>query len=190
MSDYYGHTFDPEIAKSIAIRRCKAIRYSRKYYAFILAHPEVKQLEREVQKPIHQRNTFVHDVMGKLSQYGSLSDKQLAAVKTSMQRDVDRQARWEATKAEERKHAGPAPSGRVVVTGTVLSAKQIERGNYVWSDEVTKLLVKLENGSKVYVSEPKGLESKVGDTVTFKATFTPKDDDTTFAFGSRPYVVN
>ena len=188
----YGSYYSKEEARRIAIARATRKSCARKLPVFLAAHPEVEKWEEQLRdNKAHARNTFARDVMSNLRKYGSLSDKQMAAVKNSMQRDVERAAEWQEKRQAEKANSGPAPTGRQVVTGTVMSVKLQTRGGYSWSDEVTKLMLKLENGSRVWVSEPKGFEtdSVVGDTVTLKATFKQADDDTTFAFGSRPVAV-
>lgn len=96
-------------------------------------------------------------------------------------------------KAEQDAH--PAPSGRVVVTGEVVSAKVVE-SEY---GATVKLLVKDDAGFKVYVSLPSSLRDAAfddddmydmdglkGRRITLTAGLEPSKDDKSFAFGSRP----
>jgi hypothetical protein len=119
----------------------------------------------------------------------------------------------EAAKLAEQA-AHPAPSGRVAVTGEVVSAKVVE-GDY---GTAYKVLVKDDQGFKVWCSLPKAqVEQAIeeynethpepytwgpacwllgadgttetgikGRRITFTATLEPSRDDKSFAFGSRP----
>ena len=153
--------------------------------AYLEAHPEIARAIEQVKDAAHDKNFFVKDVLAKLDKYGSLSDKQAAAVVTSLARDLEFAARRAAQNAEVK---GDAPSGRVEVTGTVLSvqerASDFHAGGYVY-----KMLVKLGNNSKVWVTVPSGSDIRRNSVVTFKATFEVSKDDTSFAFGSRPFIV-
>lgn len=150
---------------------------------FLEANPLIASAIEQAKGEIHAKNTFVHDVLGKLNQYGSLSVRQVEAVLKSLARDIE-MASKKAVEAEETK--GPAPTGRVTVTGLVLSTKQTE-GFYGPS---TKMLVKLTNNSRVWVTVPGGSGIERNDTVTFVATFEVSKDDVSFAFGKRPTLVD
>lgn len=82
-----------------------------------------------------------------------------------------------------------APVGKHSVKGEVVSIKYKSSrfgGGY-------KMLVKLENGTKVYGTAPGGYDAEAaihrGDEIEFSATFT-KSDDPTFGFFSRPKLIN
>jgi hypothetical protein len=150
--------------------------------AFLAEHPAIAQALLDIEQPMHAKNTFVKDVLAKLDQYGSLSDRQVEAVVKSLARDVEYAARKtvEATEAK-----GDAPSGRAEVTGTVLSTKWVETD----FGSTQKMLVKIENGARVWVSVPGKETIERGDTITVRATWTPSKDDKSFGFGSRPHLV-
>jgi len=132
--------------------------------------------------------------------------KMIAAVRSSMERRQQR-----LTEAAEH----PAPTGRVAVTGEIISAKMVE-GDYGTS---YKILVKDDKGFKVWVSlpgaqateaiesfeanndpstvgygvwflgsvnEPELFTGVKGRRITFMAKLEPSTDDAAFAFGSRP----
>ena len=160
-------------------RKVRFVTYNKRT-EFLASHPAIAEALVNISKPEHARNDFAQDVLRKLDQYGSLSDAQVNALVKSMARDLEYVARKAAEAAEPK---GDAPSGRVQVTGTVLSTKTQEGD---WGI-TTKMLVKLENNSKVWVTCPDGVER--GDTITFKATFEVSKDDTSFAFGKRPILV-
>lgn len=151
--------------------------------AFVAAHPDLATAIQEAQQPIHQGNTFVADVLNKLNQYGSLSDRQVTAVIGSLRRDYEVAAR-KAQEALEVK--GAAPSGRQTVTGQVLTLREQASDFGI----VTKMLLKLTNNSRVWLTCPSGSQIDRGDTVTIRATFQPKADDPSFAFGSRPQALD
>jgi hypothetical protein len=94
----------------------------------------------------------------------------------------ERQARREAQDAEYAA-ATNAPTGRVVVRGTVLSVKD----KYSNWGETRKILVKTIEGWKVYLTASYDLyEVRRGDEIEVKVTVKPSDDDPKFAWGSRP----
>jgi hypothetical protein len=91
-----------------------------------------------------------------------------------------------ATKAAEAEAAGPVedvPTGRVVVTGTIVSTKIVESQ---WGTAY-KMVVLDDRGFRIYVTQPTSIsDAGRGDSVSFTATLVPSDDDATFGFGSRP----
>jgi hypothetical protein len=155
--------------------------------AFLVQVPEVVGFIAAMQRPEHAQNAFVKDVLRKLDQYGSLSDRQVSAVRSSLQRDLDMAARRAVEAAEVK---GDAPEGRQDVTGQVLTVKTQET-RFGYHDRVTlKMLVKLTNNAKVWLTCPDGQGIDRGDTVTVRATFTRSQDDKHFAFGKRPHILN
>jgi len=152
--------------------------------AFIAANPSVAEALEAIGKPEHAKNFFVADVLRKLDQYGSLSERQVAAITQSLARD---RAAAERKAAEATEVKGDAPSGRQTVTGEVLSIK-VKESEF---GPVRKMLVKLANNAKVWTSVPNnGDDVNRGDVITFTATFTVSNDDKGFAFGSRPRFVS
>ena len=128
-------------------------------------------------------NTFVKDVVAKLGLYGSLSERQVAAVLSAIARDAQKA---QAAVVEAAEVKGPAPEGRQTVTGVILSTKVVE-GFY---GSTLKMLVKLENNSRVWLTVPSKAAADRGDTITVAATFEVSKDDVSFAFGKRPSLVN
>lgn len=152
---------------------------------FLEEHPELKAaLEAlNLEDPIHARNNFLRDLVHKFNQYGNLSERQLECFFESIQRDKDYAAK-KAVEATEVK--GPLPVGnRVEFTGVILSSRQQE------SDfgPVTKILVKLDNNSKVWMTCPSAASPDKGNRYTFRATVEASKDDSHFGFGKRPHVV-
>jgi hypothetical protein len=139
--------------------------------AFLATHPEVADAVEQLKNPVHAKNLFAQDVLAKLNLYGSLSERQIAAVLSSLARDIQNAAR----RAVE-----------ATVTGVVLSMKEQATDFGV----VTKMLMKLENNAKVWLTCPAKAEINRTDTVTITATFERSKDDPSFSFGKRPVVVN
>lgn len=150
--------------------------------AFLEAHPEVVVALTQITEPVHAQNTFVKDVLRKLDQYGSLSPRQVEAVTASLAKDIERAA---ARAVEATEVKGEAPVGRATVTGVVRSVQDRETDFGV----VTKLLLKLENNAKVWLTKPSGVIVDRGDTVTLTATFERSATDPSFGFGKRPRLV-
>lgn len=127
----------------------------------------------------------ITDIVGKLVKYGSVSEKQLAFVGKLLQQIADRPI-VEAQRKAEADAAGPVPVGRVKMTGVVLSIKEVERATRYYGDSGidTKVLIKLENGSKIYGNRFANVEK--GETITFVASVTASKTDTKFGFFKRP----
>ena len=130
----------------------------------------------------------IRDIVGKLVRYGSISDAQTSFVAKLLKQIVDRPI-VEAQRQAEKDAAGPVPVGRVQMTGTVVGTKTVEDrfASRYSSGEKTMLIIKLENGSKVYGSCFNSL--KRGDAVTFVATVHASDNDPKFGFYKRPKAV-
>jgi hypothetical protein len=117
-----------------------------------------------------------------LTRYGSMSDKQTAFMRSLIHRIDNREAIEEARR-REKEAALPCPSGRLQVTGTVLTTK--------WSDgvygRVLKMMVKAEGGYTLWGTVPSALgEVEKGSVITFKATIEPSEKDPKHGFFSRP----
>jgi hypothetical protein len=168
----------------------------RRRLQFLDQYPALKQVieSGEIDHPVHANNSFVKDVLQKFNKYGTLSERQITALLSSLQRDHNlsrnREER-ERTEVIRRQTASPAPSGRATVEGQVLMAKNYDSdlGGVRW-----KMLVMLTNGAKVFVAVPAALLRLCTDPrrdlrekfVRFTASFTPKPDDVLFAYGKRP----
>jgi len=126
------------------------------------------------------------DIVQKLVRFGSISEKQVAFLHRLMLGIANR-ATQAAQRAAAAQAAAPCPSGKVQVTGTVLSTRT-QDGAY---GPQLKMLVQHADGWKVWGSVPAALRDDAvrGATVTFTATVTPSQDDQKFGFFSRPKVV-
>lgn len=137
---------------------------------------------------IRFEESTIKDIVSKLIRYGSISDAQTNFV-TNLIAKIDQRPIVEAARKAEYDAAGPAPVGRQTVSGIVLSKKTVERNAFYYGDSglQTKLLIQLENGSKVYGNSFACVER--GDKVCFKATFEQSKDDVKFGFWKRAIEV-
>jgi hypothetical protein len=147
-----------------------------KHRVFLEANPALANAleEYRVNASLHADNRFAADVVGAFVRYGSLSVKQIDALVNSLAT-----AKLRAAGLSEPK--GTAPVGRQTVTGIVVSLKEKDTAY----GPKLKMTVKLDNNSKVWATVPRGAVLKVGDSITFTATFRHADGDPSFAFGSR-----
>lgn len=146
--------------------------------AFVEANPDLAFM---ADKDHEHTNDFVADVSRKLRMYGDLSERQVAAVRKSVERDAEYAAR--KALEEVAPPAGPVPTGRVEIEGKVVGIKWTEDYGY---GSTKKLMIQLANGSKVWVSEPAAINTERGDVVVLTCTIEASHDDQTFGFGKRP----
>jgi hypothetical protein len=131
------------------------------------------------------KNTFVQDVNNKLQHYGSISPNQIAAVLRAVERDAQR--------AAEKAKAEPVPTGkRIVFSGVVVSRKS--QDGYMPGTKVFKFLVRLDNGSKIWSTEPTNFDfSKYtvpgSVRVKVRATVEASQNDHTFGLAKRPFLL-
>jgi hypothetical protein len=133
-------------------------------------------------------NTFVQDVMRRFDRKGEITKRQIEAVIKVLDRDAQRaeqRKQWQAEAAD----AADAPTGKVTVTGEIISTKWQESGFH----SVHKMIVKTEEGWKLWVTVPSSVYDPsdsslpiTGKRVTLTANVTPSDRDPKFAFGKRP----
>lgn len=122
------------------------------------------------------------DLLGKLIQYGNISEKQVAFLRTLLDR-MARRNEIEAERAAEKEAAAPVPTGRQTVTGEVLKTEVRETAY----GRQLKMAVKAEAGFVLWGSVPGSIGAvNRGDKVTFTATLQPSDRDPKFGFFSRP----
>lgn len=143
----------------------------------------------------HGYGGFYFDLLHKLNRYGSLSEKQVAAVLKSEAREAEFQAKRDADNAILAE-AGPLEEGRREITGTIVSARFQE------SDfgSTPKMLVKQDDGNKVWLTIPdaafntgephphdiRHIDNFKGCRITITATVERSRDDEHFGFGKRP----
>jgi hypothetical protein len=126
----------------------------------------------------------IRNIVEKLVKYGNISEKQVTFVKNLLAK-IGNRAAVEAQREAERANAADCPSGRVVITGTVLARKEQERAAYYRRDNGidTKILVQADSGFKVWGNIFSNVQK--GDKVIFTATVTVSKDDPKFGFYKR-----
>lgn len=116
------------------------------------------------------------DMWGKLVQYGSLSEKQVAFAK--------RLIGEVKSPKDEPKPTEEAPEGRVVVIGMILGTKVVDS---IYGSTLKMLVRSDDGGWKVWCTLPVTLsEAGKGSRVEFVATLQRSAKDRFFAFASRP----
>lgn len=125
--------------------------------------------------------SVITDILSKLRQYGSISEKQIAFVVKLIGEIEEKIANY-----TEPVPAGPAPRGKQTIEGEIVGYKVVD--GYMGGTSTLKMIVLLDNGSKVYGTSPTSLmDANKGSRVQFSATFeAPRDEDETFAFFKRP----
>lgn len=128
------------------------------------------------------------DLRGSLKRNGSLSEAQVALafkIEREERERAERAAKREAEREALLAQGVRVPTGRLVITGTVLSIREQESA-YGFQ---MKMLVQSDEGWKVWGTMPlslMGIGVEVGDRVTFTAAISASDDDPVFGFYSRP----
>jgi hypothetical protein len=145
----------------------KAAR-ERKAAEFLASRPELKAaLETDLEDA--RKQAILDDMYNRLKRWGDLSEKQVAyAIKLATQQPDP--------------PAGDVPTGRVDVEGAVLTVK-VQDGYY---GSQIKMLVKLDNGAKLWGTCPAAIDPERGDRVAFTATCKAKDGERSFGYYSRP----
>ncbi len=123
------------------------------------------------------------DMVRNLVKYGTWSDKQVNYARSLVEKLSSINELAFKRKAE-RELMTDAPSGKVQITGEVLSTKWVD--GYYGSE--FKMVVLDERNFKVWSTVPAKISDDVekGSIVQFTATLTPSNDDATFAFAKRP----
>lgn len=121
---------------------------------------------------LQSENGIALDIARKVAEFGSLTEKQEAFL-----------VKLHAQSLEPIPVVAECPSGRLTITGELVSSKLVHSR----FGAVTKILVKADEGFKVWGSYPAGLDGAgKGARVTFTATVEPSEDDRHFGFFSRP----
>lgn len=155
----------------------------------------ITDLARLVEEQPNDR--FYNSLQRYFDENGMLTGAQERAVVRAVEREQERAAR---AAAEAIEIVSPAPSGRVTVVGTILSIKEQDSDfGTVW-----KMLVKSDDGYKVWGTVPRSLWSEAANgvrfsdvvqtttawllnkKVSFVAELQPKRDDVNFAYFKRP----
>jgi len=159
-----------------------------------------KNQNDEALKKIRKEERIVSDIVGKLVQYGSLSEPQFKFLGKLLYQ-IENRAKIEAERAAERADAKPCPTGRVTVKGVVLSIKDYP-SDFSRDGVQVKMTVKSDEGWLCFGSVPSAFqvwkptaEAKEtflerGDRVEFAGTLTPSDRDPKFGFFKRPSPIS
>lgn len=125
-------------------------------------------------------NGFISDVMFRFRRYGSMSERQVEAIRKAIVRDAERAAQ----PVVEVPPAGPAPEGwKVDIEGVVVGLK-VHDNDF---GSTLKMTVLLDNGSRVWCSVPSSASLERGDRISFRVSQVYRSDsDETFAFAQRP----
>lgn len=151
-----------------------------------------------------REENIIVEIVSRLVRYGELSEKQEELLKKLVHFVQNREsieAERKAKRDAEKAAAAPCPSGRVKITGTIVSVK-VKEHNFGFD---LKVLVKDESGFTVWGNLPSDLKSLIAwvkdpnypeenypklrnkeNKVKFVATVTPSRDDTKFGFFKRP----
>jgi hypothetical protein len=133
------------------------------------AHKRTSSESRDV-------NTVV-DIMSKLHRFGSLSEKQISFARGLLQR-----INGGGQQAAEKAAAQDCPKGRIDVSGTVISTREVEG---YWGT-ATKMLVRTLEGYTLWGTVPRGVKAERGAQVCFSATVEPAENDPKHGYFSRP----
>ncbi len=149
------------------------------YFLTTLSDEDREAIQALLDRKFDDLNSFVSDVIGKLKQYGSISENQKNAI-------IDAQARDDRTaedRAIETANTPDLEEGRYTIEGEVLTTKK-QDSPY---GTTLKQLVKMDDGTKVWGTVPSAIwDIDRGDRVRFDAKVTVSNDDRTFGFYSRP----
>ena len=193
--------FENRFAFKLATMKKKALAHDAKVRVwnkrekFLTENPELgAAVTNYYNNPVHTGNNFVRSVLMNLDKYGNLTERQVTTIIESLKKDrqflADRLAKQAAIAAAPVEVKGDAPNGRVTVTGEVVSVREYP-DPFTFGGTTLKMLVKLPNNARVFMTVPrKAAEVNRGDKVTVTATFTPKVEDKSFAFGKFPTLVN
>ena len=143
------------------------------------------EIEKRVREFDQYEERTIRDIVSKLVKYGSISDAQKGFI-SKLLGNIARRPIIAAERAAEREAAAPVEAGRQTVQGTVLSLKEVDapRFSYYSADTAWKVLIRLDNGAKVWGSRFDNIEK--GSRVHFTASFEQSKDDPKFGFFKRP----
>lgn len=175
----YGSGVDNQARYEAAIaRRIARACYDKFHNKFMPTHPEV-----DWERARLSRNSFVRGLLVSGEKYGKLSDKQLAAITTSFERDDARTAEREVMKQELIDAGVKAPSGRKIVQGKIVSKKWESNK---WGS-TCKILLAHKEGWKIWMTLSESVDdANVGDVIETTISLEPSEKDPLFAIGKRP----
>lgn len=127
----------------------------------------------------------VADMVLKLIRYGSLSEKQVAFLRTLLAR-IEQRPAIEAARKAEREAAQPVPKGRVEFDAEVL---KVRHEDYGYNRTAIKVLLKSADGWLAWGTLPSGAYgAERGAKLRLRATLQPSDTDPKFGYFQRPVL--
>lgn len=163
----------------------KKMRIKKLRAAFITANPDLAFMDDQEQKT---GNDFIDDVARRFRRYGELSEKQIAAVRRAVVRD----AKWRERAAKEPQPVRIPQTGKhTVIAGTVISVRWDE--DDYWGGSKLKALVGCPHDGglfKIWTTVPsKVADVDKGDRLSLRGNVERSEDDESFGFMKRPYLV-
>lgn len=159
----------------------KQAKRDRARVEFVAAHPEIAVLDAALREGSDHVTPLAADLFWRAVDRKPLSERQWAVLVRSSSQIVARVERA-AARAAEAAAALPVPSGRLSIEGVVIARKWVDSD---WGS-TCKLMIKHDDGWRVWVTEPSSVQCEIGDRCSMTVTITPSDDDHSFGFGSRP----
>jgi len=163
------------LVQKAAASRAAAAKLSADAHRWIAAHEDVWSRMLAA-----RGDSFVGQMVEAVAKYGSLTDRQLAAL---VEKVLPRVAGWmEPGAVCELREKVPAPEGTLTVRGEVRTVR-VQDGDY---GAQVKMLVDC-GAYRVWSTVPASLpDDLVGKTIEFVATLKRSERDIDFAFASRP----
>lgn len=167
-------------------RMRKSERKAKVFQTLAAEHPTLAFLAGDgAEAEIERYGWFVADVLGKAGEVKGLSERQVAAVVTSVEKS-------DAKTLERALEAAYAPQP-VAVPTEILGTRTVITGEVVarWERDTDfglqfKMKVRDDRGFTVSGTEPSSLQVEVGQRVSFTAKVEPHKTDATHAWYTRP----
>lgn len=143
---------------------------------------------------LYDGSRFLEDMRSAL-QSGWMSERMVNATVTAINRAhkrLEREKRWQVEREAVIASGVTIESGRYAIEGEILSVKEEIDPYKYFEAYIYKILVKQDNGLKVWGSLPASLrdgsepDEYKGRRIAFTAAFEPSNDDPTFGFYKRP----
>ena len=176
-----------EAAKNARIRANANIGRGRRFDA---AYPGLR-------KRVNTTPDLPEFLYESLMEWNGLTEKQAAFALKCLDEREERQAAREKKDADRKANVAPWTPGRQQVEGTIKSARIDDYAVNAYAGLTSmKGLVETDAGQLLWTTIPSKIADEYkwqaqdlrGVRVTFTVTVKPKDEDPTFAFGSRPAV--
>lgn len=159
-------------------------RVEQRLAEFRNEHPQLTELTDPNNIPNYVSN-FTRDVTRQLHTRGRLTPAQIDALKDAFAQD---KRRHEERVNNANLPPAQAPSGRATAKAKVVSIRHVTNTYGGRETTTTKMLVVTKEGWKSYLTAPRSVADDIrnGSFLELTATFNPKEDDQSFAFGKNP----